>query len=718
MDYVLTGSAYLKGLGQWLECASGGTYGDNTIPSTFLGGSGVILQWNADVTGIILDNALTQAPKISGCYIRGNSKWGITSIAGSVAGTSDGIQVGSNHARIEDVFVQGWSNNGLNCDSSLSGTYNGNNLFVIHSTFYYNRGNGIRTKGNDCNNGSFYNTDTSYNQYWGILESSFLGNDYYSPHTSSNHYAAATQSAGSTKNISTIGSVSNVVTTVFSTAHSMTTGTYVVIAGVTYGGATSFNGTLGPITVVNSTTITYPQTREDSSGTGGTGRAPTYQEQWTAQGLDGGGIKQPTAQAVNRSAYFSPYTEGGQGDSAGPGNKWSSVAIIFGGKNPDADMTLSPNIIYSATAQTRMTGGLYVWNENDVNNTAFYRAGTAAGAVRHFYQSYLDNAGTGQWGIDVDPNGTSGQWILCRSTPGCASPRRLSFYGSASANGITRISSESTGAVQINLDANSGTGGLTVCSGGAVPTCPTSSSIGSDFGFFGPYFKSSTANPAAAGTVRLAKTDTIAFRNNANGADVNGVSLDGSDRLVLGGANGVTATSIPVPGPIGATTPNTGAFTTLSVTTINDGQFAGQNAPKSAYVTSAYTNATTTFSNVTALSFAVGATTNYHATCRITWQGSAGTTGPKYQFTGPAAPTAVAVGMNSVVTATTVIAASAVAFSSAVANTGTVTAATNFTDTIDIGVVNGANAGTVQLQAAANGVGTLTIQPGSYCSIQ
>lgn len=142
------------------------------------------------------------------------------------------------------------------------------------------------------------------------------------------------------------------------------------------------------------------------------------------------------------------------------------------------------------------------------------------------------------------------------------------------------------------------------------------------------------------------------------------------------------------------------------------------NPPYSSYLATTYTNATTTFSNVTGLALPIAASQSYHLTCRITWQGSAGTTGPKYQFTGPGSPTAVVVGMNSVVTATTVIEASAVAFSSAVANSGTITTATNFTDTIDLGVVNGANAGTVQLQAAANGAGTLTIQPASYCFAQ
>lgn len=156
----------------------------------------------------------------------------------------------------------------------------------------------------------------------------------------------------------------------------------------------------------------------------------------------------------------------------------------------------------------------------------------------------------------------------------------------------------------------------------------------------------------------------------------------------------------------------------LAVIVPGHAQVVNGTTPQHFFSTASYTNATTTFSNVTGLAFSVSASTNYHAVCRITWQGSAGTTGPKYQFTGPAAATAVTVGLNSIVTATTVIAASAVAFSSAVANTGTVTTATNFTDTVDIGLVNGVNAGTVQLQAAANGAGTLTVANGSYCAVQ
>jgi hypothetical protein len=51
-----------------------------------------------------------------------------------------------------------------------------------------------------------------------------------------------------------------------------------------------------------------------------------------------------------------------------------------------------------------------------------------------------------------------------------------------------------------------------------------------------PAFLSATANPASVGAVRLAKTDAIEFRNNSNGADVIALSLSGSDQVVVGGA--------------------------------------------------------------------------------------------------------------------------------------------------------------------------------------
>jgi hypothetical protein len=139
------------------------------------------------------------------------------------------------------------------------------------------------------------------------------------------------------------------------------------------------------------------------------------------------------------------------------------------------------------------------------------------------------------------------------------------------------------------------------------------------------------------------------------------------------------------------------------------------NYPVVQTLSTAYTNATTTFSSVPGMLFPVHAGVSYTLRCDLIWQGSATTTGPKYQFTGPGSPTAVASNAISAITASTYAQVSATAFSTSMPNTGTITATTNFHDIVTLGLVNGANTGTVQLQAAANGSGTLTIQPGSFC---
>ncbi len=56
--------------------------------------------------------------------------------------------------------------------------------------------------------------------------------------------------------------------------------------------------------------------------------------------------------------------------------------------------------------------------------------------------------------------------------------------------------------------------------------------FGATYGVKAAYFKSKTANIAAAGALRLAKTDTVSFRNNANGADLP-LGIDVSDKLTF-----------------------------------------------------------------------------------------------------------------------------------------------------------------------------------------
>lgn len=58
---------------------------------------------------------------------------------------------------------------------------------------------------------------------------------------------------------------------------------------------------------------------------------------------------------------------------------------------------------------------------------------------------------------------------------------------------------------------------------------------GSAFGVKSLYYKSRTANTAAAGQIRLARTDNVSWRNNANSADLS-LTVDASDNLLFNGA--------------------------------------------------------------------------------------------------------------------------------------------------------------------------------------
>ena len=69
------------------------------------------------------------------------------------------------------------------------------------------------------------------------------------------------------------------------------------------------------------------------------------------------------------------------------------------------------------------------------------------------------------------------------------------------------------------------------------------------------------------------------------------------------------------------------------------------------------------------------------------------------------------------VTATTVKESVASAFATKLVST-TITATTNFTAYVKMGLRNGTTAGTVQVQGSATGTGTVTVQAGSYCTME
>jgi hypothetical protein len=78
---------------------------------------------------------------------------------------------------------------------------------------------------------------------------------------------------------------------------------------------------------------------------------------------------------------------------------------------------------------------------------------------------------------------------------------------------------------------------------GGVFTLTAEVDFGSSFGIKSSYFKSRTANPSSVGALRLAKTDSIGFRNNANSADVL-LAMNGSDQLTFGGTKVILSGAI------------------------------------------------------------------------------------------------------------------------------------------------------------------------------
>lgn len=73
-------------------------------------------------------------------------------------------------------------------------------------------------------------------------------------------------------------------------------------------------------------------------------------------------------------------------------------------------------------------------------------------------------------------------------------------------------------------------------------TLTADANFGPNYGVVAKYVKSVSSNIAASGVVRLANTDKIAFRNNANGADLS-LGVSASDRLQFESVNVPTVSS-------------------------------------------------------------------------------------------------------------------------------------------------------------------------------
>lgn len=98
------------------------------------------------------------------------------------------------------------------------------------------------------------------------------------------------------------------------------------------------------------------------------------------------------------------------------------------------------------------------------------------------------------------------------------------------------------------------TGSLTL-SGGSFPLT-ADANFGTNFGLVALYYKSTTANISTSGTVRLARTDTIGWRNQANGGNLL-LSVNASDQLLF---NGSAVNPVSAGGDVVVTTAGAGVI--------------------------------------------------------------------------------------------------------------------------------------------------------------
>jgi hypothetical protein len=133
-------------------------------------------------------------------------------------------------------------------------------------------------------------------------------------------------------------------------------------------------------------------------------------------------------------------------------------------------------------------------------------------------------------------------------------------------------------------------------------------------------------------------------------------------------------------------------------------------------VTSDVANSTTTFANVTGLTMAVAASTNYSFSCELSYTAAATTTALQLAINGPASPTAMRYSVRTSTTATAMHSASQNAYD-ANTNPGTSLGSTAVPVRIVGTFENGSNAGTLAIRLRSEvATSAVTVLRGSFCT--
>lgn len=286
-----------------------------------------------------------------------------------------------------------------------------------------------------------------------------------------------------------------------------------------------------------------------------------------------------------------------------------------------------------------------------------------------------------------------------------------------------------------NSTTSGGTGSVTLQSGDA--TSGTSGNVAIDNGSSStgtPQVNLGTVNARSVRVGNTSATTTVAVLAGAGtsvftlqGPSLTYLQLDTTNnRIYVGSSSGdttgvllvlgnKTTTGDPAAGTTGAMYYNTAdgeyrAYQSTGWSTIQPIRYA--------YTSSDISKTTTTYTDVTGLTFAVAANKDYEIKCSIIYRSALTTTGIGIALNGPASPTLVAGQFTSNSTATAFNGRSFNAYNGTGKTTGVQVANTDTYGLFNAYFRNGATAGTLALRYASEiGGSSVTIRTGSYCRL-
>lgn len=387
VDYFLGSAITLSGNGMSFEGESGGYIGGTT------------LKWPAGTKGIIVNNATCQGCTVKNFNLVGSSPFTGASknqcvipstmegAAGGVTGpsTDDGVQVGADFTRLENLYITQWGRHGVYfTGGDVGGTF-ADNTVIKMVIAYGNRGDGFYGHGGDFNAGQFDEAIAYYNQFWGVHDSGFLGNTWMSPQVTGNHQDSA-GGAGSTTAVN-IARSSSVVTVSNFTTHGLVVGNAIVISGAS---DATYNGTWFVATVPDANTVTFTNGAGTTSGVTANARISTCTEAWTASTLDGGAYK--IIGPSQSGSLIGAYSESGQPPSKIAGNNTTFGGIFGAGFDTTktnyhygSNKFFGPNYLFGTLNTGSPNFDFYLYDVAGNNTTVRFYDGDPNGAGTQMY---------------------------------------------------------------------------------------------------------------------------------------------------------------------------------------------------------------------------------------------------------------------------------------------------------------------------------------------